>query len=97
MPNKGFRPGYVVGHVPDDPKELSKFLKVELQRIARTLEMVQQGHLGVTSVAPLKPRDGDIRITDGVNWDPVGDGAARLAIYTASGTWSPSATLTWRR
>ena len=57
----------------------------ELVRIASAMNAIADGHLDVTTVAPTKPRAGDIRYTDAVTWNP-GAGAGFYGYH--SGTWN---------
>lgn len=52
---------YVPGHVPDDPADLTRFLQEELIRLQQALNLMMEGQLDVTSVAPAKPRNGMLR------------------------------------
>ncbi len=57
----------------------------ELQRIASAMSAIADGHLDLTTVAPTKPRSGDIRYADGTSWNP-GGGAGIYAYH--SGAWN---------
>ena len=75
---------YTPGQVPTsvDPV-LRAFLQGELNKIADAINsLAEQGSL--TTVAPPRPRNGMIRLADGVGWDPVAAGAARYVGYRAS-------------
>ena len=65
---------YAPGEPPSDSKELQNYLREEFQKIATAVTTLSLGHLDTTHVAPVKPRDGDIRLCDGVAWDPLGTG-----------------------
>lgn len=65
---------YAPGDVPSDPKELQRYLREEFQKIAAAVTALSLGHLDITNVAPTKPREGDIRLCDGTNWNPLGTG-----------------------
>lgn len=57
-------------------------LNEELQRISLAIEGVSNlPFLPVLAREPLKPRDGQTAICDGVNWDPLGDGLKRPVWY----------------
>lgn len=72
-------------YVPSPPIEAtdeSMYLYTELQRISQVIELLAQGHMDVTHVAPDRPREGDIRYADGTNWNP-GSGKG---LYLYNGT-----------
>lgn len=73
---------YSPGIVPEDPAALPRFLGEEFRQLAAAIQALAMGHLDKTYVAPAKPRDGDIRYADGVQWDP----GAGLGIYYFNGT-----------
>ena len=77
---------YVPGIVPDDPKQLKRFLQDELAKISVIFNLLALGHLSQTHVAPVKPRDGDIRYADGTNWQPNGSGAKGVWYFNGT-TW----------
>ena len=77
---------YTPGPVPSDPKELQRWLREEHEKIAACVRALADGHLETTTVAPPKPREGDIRLSDGVRWNPVGAGASRFVGYRG-GAW----------
>jgi hypothetical protein len=79
-------PLYVPGPVPTDPKALSRYLYEELQKLQRVVAQLAAGHIDMTYVEPAKPREGDIRLADGVEWDPVAAGAPRFVGYYG-GAW----------
>lgn len=74
---------------PDTPpfrsEELHGYLERELQKIKVAIDLLALGHLDKTYVAPAKPRDGDIRFADGVQWNP-GSGEGVYVFYNA--TWN---------
>jgi hypothetical protein len=58
----------------------------ELQLIAQELENLRS--MRVLHNAPLKPRDGNFCICDGVNWNPLGDGIKRPIWFDqTAGLW----------
>lgn len=77
---------YAPGQVPSDPKALPAFLTAELAKLKAALDLVALGHVDSTTVAPAKPREGDIRLADGAAWSPDASGAANLYCYIG-GTW----------
>ena len=76
---------YAVGEPPNDPAEMGRFLREELQKISGAIQALSLGHLDMTTVAPLKPREGDIRLANGTTWAP----GATAGVYTYySGVWN---------
>lgn len=71
---------YAPGVVPSNPEQLSRFLEDELRKLAASLALLGAGHIDKTYVAPLKPREGDVRLADGTQWNP-GSGAGVYAYY----------------
>lgn len=65
---------YTPEPAPQDAEELRKYIENEFRKIAAALQRLQDGHLDVTYVAPAKPREGDIRLCDGTQWNPLGTG-----------------------
>lgn len=61
---------YAPGAVPRDSKSLQRFLQDEFKKIQNAVNAVALGHLDETHVSPAKPREGDIRLADGTNWNP---------------------------
>jgi hypothetical protein len=76
---------YAPAEPPSDPKELQKYLREEFQKIAAAVALLSLGHVDTTNVAPPKPRDGDIRLCDGTNWNPLGTGQKFVGYY--GGAW----------
>lgn len=68
---------------PTRPEAVPGYLGVELERIAAALQAFAAGHIDMSYRAPDKPRDGDIRLADGTEWDP-GAGAGVYAWYGAA-------------
>jgi hypothetical protein len=66
---------YAPSEPPSDPKELQNYLREEFIKISAAVTALSLGHLDNTTVAPPKPREGDIRLCSGVGgWDPLGTG-----------------------
>lgn len=63
---------YTPGIVPEDPKLFRRFLEDELFKIQLVISALATGHISISTVAPAKPRAGDIRIADGTLWNPGG-------------------------
>lgn len=74
---------YVPGIVPDDPKQMRQFMQDELYRIKVAVDALAAGHFTQVHVAPLRPRQGDTRLADGVDWDP-GSGQGVYTYYNAA-------------
>lgn len=67
---------YDVGIPPASDKELGEFLLRELRKISTAMNtQTDLLRLSTSNKAPTKPRDGDVRLADGVNWNPTGVGA----------------------
>jgi hypothetical protein len=75
---------YGPGPLPGRSQDLPAYLAVELERIASALRALANGHIDMSYRPPDKPRDGDIRLADGTEWDP-GAGAGVYAWY--GGAW----------
>ena len=52
---------YAAGLVPDEASALAAFLREELNKIQNAINVLADGQLDLTTVAPTKPRDGMIR------------------------------------
>lgn len=77
---------YAPGEPPTDPAQLGRFIRDELQQISAAITALAAGHLDQQSVAPAKPRDGDMRYADGAHWNPGGLGKG---VYMHNGsTWT---------
>ena len=75
---------YIPDPVPAKPEELQMYLQREFDKLERTIELLALGHVDKTHVAPTKPREGDIRLADGTNWNP-GYGQGFYGYY--GGAW----------
>lgn len=76
---------YAPGILPQDPASLVRVLGEELQAISAAIQALALGHLDTTTVAPTKPRAGDIRYADGTLWNPgTGEG---IYYFNAAGSW----------
>lgn len=76
---------YAPEPVPSDPKELPAYIERNNRAIETAINLLAAGHLDETHVAPVKPRNGDIRLADGTNWNP-GSGQGVYAYYNS--TWN---------
>lgn len=65
---------FALSPVPTNPQDLPLYLENQFLAIQTAITQLAQGHVDVTHVAPAKPREGDIRLCDGVNWNPLGTG-----------------------
>ena len=74
-----------VGEPPSNPDDMSRFLRDELQKISSALQALALGHVDMTTVAPTKPREGDIRLANGTTWVP---GATAGVYCFYSGAWN---------
>lgn len=74
---------YAPGTPPADPDGLRRFLQEELIKIQAAIAGLAAGHLDKSTVAPPKPREGDIRFADGTSWNP-GSGQGIYAYYGAA-------------
>ena len=75
---------YAPGEPPNDAAEMQRFLREELQKIAAAITALSLGHIDKTTVAPAKPRDGDIRYADGTSFKPNGVGGVGVWYYNGS-------------
>lgn len=75
---------YAHGDVPSKPEALTRFISDELTKIGTAISGLAEGHLDVTHVAPEKPRDGDIRLADGTNWNPTAGGQGFYGYYNSA-------------
>lgn len=62
---------------------MRRFLDEELRKIAAAFALLAAGHIDKTNAAPVKPREGDIRLADGTHWNP-GSGAGVYCYYSAA-------------
>lgn len=74
---------YVVGQVPIGTDDLQRFLQTELIKIQSALTLLATGHIDMVYVLPTKPREGDIRLADGTQWNP-GAGKGVYCYYGAA-------------
>lgn len=76
---------YVPAPVPQDPKYLTRYINDELLKIKIAIDVLASGHVDQVYVAPTKPRDGDFRLADGINWNPTATGQGFYGYYNS--TW----------
>lgn len=85
-----------VAYEPGDPTtiqnmdDLRRYLKSEGIKQQAAIMALAAGHMDLTTVAPKKPREGDFRLCDGVNWAPLGPGVKRPV-------WYDGTTATWKQ
>lgn len=65
-------------------ENLHAYVQREIRRIAAAFAFGSARHFDMLSVAPAKPRDGDVAFADGVLWNP-GSGQGAYIFY--GGTW----------
>ena len=75
---------YTPEQVPADIRDLPRFVQQELGRISSVISLLAAGHLDVSYAEPAKPREGDIRLADGTNWNPTGGGMGVYAYYASA-------------
>lgn len=78
---------YKAGTVPDDPKELTRFLREELSRLEQALNEAQEStKWKVLHAAPKRYSEGVEVEADGTDWNPDGVSGAGKYVYR-SGAW----------
>jgi|TARA_R110000824_G_scaffold150350_2_gene320934 hypothetical protein len=78
---------YQPGSIPENPEYLGEFVIRELNKLGDIIYNVAQLRLEQTNVAPVKPRDGDIRYADGTNWNPGSGQGVYVYIDDGSPAW----------
>lgn len=79
---------FTPGEVPADLLGLQRYVRDLEIRVGATIAALAAGHLDKTTVAPAKPRDGDIRYASGAGgWDPLGTGAGIYWYNGATSAW----------
>lgn len=79
-------PFYAPAEPPEDAEQFRYYIKDELLKIGAVLQLLAAGRVEPTFSTPTKPRDGDVRLADGVNWKPNGTGGAGVWAYYG-GSW----------
>jgi len=69
---------------PSDPAQLQRYLREEMLKISAAITALAAGHLDMTTVAPTRPRNGDVRYADGTSWNP----GAGIGVYYYKGATS---------
>ena len=75
---------YTPGNAPETQEQINRYMVEELRKISAAINLLALGHLDETHVAPDKPREGDIRLCDGVNFNPTGAGKGFYGYYNAA-------------
>lgn len=75
---------YAPSEPPTNADHLRYYIKDELLKVGAVLQLLAAGHIDKTFAAPVKPREGDIRLADGTQWNP-GSGQGVYCYY--NGAW----------
>jgi len=77
-------------YIPEPAPEewSSEYIARELQRVSDLLSDLLEGFIEITYVAPVKPRDGMLRLADGTRWDP-GIGRGLYRYDSTAAKWIP--------
>lgn len=78
---------YVPSQVPTDAADIPRFLREELERVSFAIRGLAKGHFDKLTVAPAKPRDGDLAYADGATWNP-GSGVGIYYYKGATSSWT---------
>jgi hypothetical protein len=78
--------GYTPTTPPADIQFLADYVQTELVKIAEELGAVKDIRLDERHAAPSKPRDGDIVLADGTDWNP-GSGAGFYGYHNGTYTF----------
>lgn len=92
MQNTSINIPYYTPAEPPDNSDMARYLREELFKARAAIDLLAGGKLPVTAVEPTKPRDGDIKIADGVMW---GDAGITIDTVSNQGSTSPAARLTY--
>lgn len=84
--SNGFK--YEVGIPPDtnSVSEISKWALQELEKAANVINNLADGKCAELNAAPIRPRNGMIRLADGTNWNP-GSGRGYYGYDETSASW----------
>lgn len=77
---------YTPNPFPENKDDIPTYLQRELTSIQLAITALVEGHLDKSHSAPTKPREGDIRLADGTNWNPGGGGQGVYCYYNS--TWN---------
>lgn len=72
---------------PSEIEDIPRFIDSMFLEIRTVLDLVRDGHLDVSNVAPSNPQQGDIRYADGSNWNP-GSGGEGIYFFNAASSWT---------
>ena len=61
---------YSPSNPPSNKDDVAAYIYDELLKISVAVQLLALGHIDTSTVAPTKPRDGDIRLADGTSWNP---------------------------
>lgn len=84
MQNTAISIPYYTPAEPPDNSDTARYLREELFKISAAITLLADGYAPVTNVAPIKPRDGMVKLADGVNWNPTGAGKGFYGYYNAA-------------
>lgn len=85
MQNTSINIPYYTPAEPPDNSDMARYLREELFKVRAAIDLLAGGKLPVTAVEPTKPRDGDIKIADGINWNPTNSGKGAYVFF--DGEW----------
>ncbi len=75
---------YAPAPIPFNNENMERYIYDELYKISAALSLITNGQRNIATNSPLKIKAGDLRVADGVNWNP-GSGAG---VYCYDGvTW----------
>ena len=74
---------YAPAPIPSDSQYLAQYIANELLAIKGAIDALAAGHVNKLTVAPIKPRDGDIVYADGTSWNP-GTGQGIYSYYNSA-------------
>lgn len=74
---------------PDDgdPVNLANWALQELETISSILNGIAAGNVEFLNAPPERPRNGDIRMADGTNWNPGGLGRGYYGFDEVGSVW----------
>lgn len=84
MQNTSINIPYYTPAEPPDNSDMARYLREELFKVRAAIDLLAGGKLPVTTVAPIKPRDGMVKLADGTNWNPTGAGQGVYCYYGAA-------------
>lgn len=75
---------YTPGDPPINSEQLQRFLRVEFASVGQAINGLAAGHMDPQPEPDPKPRIGDWRLSDGVNWDPLALGVPKMVWYNGA-------------